>query len=167
MKLKFRSLTLTLLVTIGFFLAGCGGGGAGNTSPENGVFNTTKSFLVQWGKHNVSKAMSYVSKDYYESGMDYYDLRDAIESSSRFEVTNFKITTYDFDAYKEWCSAYVDCYTNGQHMTGWIFLHKHSSWLISGQDGRALRTDSIVPKLLKPIDTLPASDPLPPPPDSL
>ncbi|MEK7170821.1 MAG: hypothetical protein AAB774_00755 [Patescibacteria group bacterium] len=134
-----------------FSLPGCGGGGGGggNTSPEDGVFNTTKGFMVEWGKHNVNRAMSYVSPDYYESGMDYDDMRRTIEGSSRFEVTKFKITTYDFDSEKLWCSAYIDSYLDGNHVTGWIYLHKRSGWQISGQDGRGLHTDSIILKMLK------------------
>lgn len=160
-KLKFRSLTI-LFTMLALLVTGCGGGG-GNTSPEDAVFNTTKGFMVQWGKHNVSKAMSYVSRDYYESGMDYYDLKNAIEGSSRFEVTNFKITTYDFDSAKNWCSAYVDSYLDGRRVTGWMYLHKTSGWLISGEDGRGKHTtDSIVPKMIKkPIGTPPPTAPVP------
>ncbi|MCR4278167.1 MAG: hypothetical protein NUV80_06730 [Candidatus Berkelbacteria bacterium] len=145
MKKLFSVLCIVSLVLL---ITGCGGGG--NTSPEDAVFNTTKGFMVQWGKHNVSRAMSYVSRDYYESGMDWYDLRDAIEGSSRFEVTNFKITTYDFDSNKNWCSAYIDSYLDGERVTGWMYLHKTSGWLICGEDGRGQHTgDSIVPKMIK------------------
>lgn len=160
-KLNFCTLTF-LFTMLALLVTGCGGGGGGNTSPEDGVFNTSKSFMVAWGKHNVSKAMSYVSPDYFESGMDWYDLRDAINGSSRFEVTGFKITTYDFDSDKLWCSAYVESFLDGERVAGWMYLHKRTGWMICGEDGRGQHTDSILPKLLKKLSgTPPPTAPIP------
>ena len=84
-KRTVASILLALLVI------GCGGNGVtiGGNQNNMTVPEVVQGFWTAWGKHDVSGTMSFVSKEYFESGLSYEGLKHQISISGKFGVSDF------------------------------------------------------------------------------
>lgn len=84
MNLKFRLLVITI-VALAFGLVGCGGGGGGgsNTPVQNLLLSRIQSWSNAMKSGNLNSTMSNFSRDYYDSGSDYNDMRNLMDDFYR------------------------------------------------------------------------------------
>lgn len=149
-KLLVATITIALLVAIG-----CGGGGAGGGggAVQDQLLSRMRSWSNAMKSGSLSSTMSNFSRDYYDSGTDYFDIRDLMDAffsdGGRAWLEELEGHEYvvDGDYAARRFTAYVVTRiygnTDREWMNNYEYFHREGGrWLIYGNQDRSRGTGS-------------------------